>query len=175
MSDEYKVEYDILKNKYQELKSKIKPKEYTITKEKKKIKYNQYELASRSLLFYMLKDEKIIAKVEKEITFFPDNNIRTLANELIYYYHKYGIFKIADFISYISGNEEMVKIFNEIISMNINESYILEEIDDYIKVVNSYPIRKKETELKEQLKEETDPIKQAKILGEILSLKGVKQ
>ena len=69
----------------------------------------------------------------------------------------------------------MVKIFNEIISMNINESYILEEIDDYIKVVNSYPIRKKETELKEQLKEETDPIKQAKILGEILSLKGVKQ
>ena len=175
MSDEYKVEYDILKNKYQELKNKIKPKEKKEIKEVKKIKYNQYELASRSLLFYMLKDEKIITKVEKNVTFFPDNNIRILANEIIYYYHKYGVFKIADFISYINSNEDILKIFNEIINMNINDSYILEEIDDYIKVVNTYPIRKKENELKKLLKEETDPIKQAKILSEILSLKGVKQ
>ena len=175
MSDEYKVSYDILNNKYQELKSKIKPKVNKIIEEKKKIKFNQYELASRSLLFYMLKDEKIINKVEKEVTFFPDNNIRMLANEMIYYYHKYGIFKIADFISYISDNEELLKIFNEIINMDINESYNIEEIDDYIKVINSYPIVKKENELKENLKKETDPIKQAKILSEILSLKGVKQ
>ena len=175
MSDEYKVSYDILNNKYQELKSKIKPKTNKIIQEKKRIKFNQYELASRSLLFYMLKDEKIINKVEKEVTFFPDNNIRMLANEMIYYYHKYGIFKIADFISYISDNEELLKIFNEIINMDINESYNIEEIDDYIKVINSYPIVKKENELKENLKKETDPIKQAKILSEILSLKGVKQ
>ena len=175
MSDEYKVSYDILNNKYQELKSKIKPKTNKIVQEKKRIKFNQYELASRSILFYMLKDEKIINKVEKEVTFFPDNNIRMLANEMIYYYHKYGIFKIADFISYISDNEELLKIFNEIINMDINESHNIEEIDDYIKVINSYPIVKKENELKENLKKETDPIKQAKILSEILSLKGVKQ
>ena len=175
MSDEYKVEYDILKNKYQELKNKIKPKENKEIKEVKKIKYNQYELASRSLIFYMLKDEKVITKVEKNVTFFPDNIIRILANEIIYYYHKYGVLKIADFISYINNNEDILKTFNEIINMNINESYILEEIDDYIKVVNTYPIRKKENELKKLLKEETDPIKQAKILSEILSLKGVKQ
>lgn len=175
MSDEYKVDLDVLKNRYQELKSNVKPKENKIIREKEKIKYNQYELASRSLLFYMLKDEKIIVKVEKEVAFFPNNNIRTLSNEIIYYYHKYGIFKIADFISYISNNEEILKVFNEIINMNINEMYTLEEIADYIKVINSYPKRKKENELKEKLQKETDPLKQAKILSEILSLKGVKQ
>lgn len=175
MSDEYKVDLDVLKNRYQELKSNVKPKENKIIREKEKIKYNQYELASRSLLFYMLKDEKIITKVEKEVAFFPNNNIRTLSNEIIYYYHKYGIFKIADFISYISENEEILKVFNEIINMNINEMYTLEEIVDYIKVINSYPKRKKENELKEKLQKETDPLKQAKILSEILSLKGVKQ
>lgn len=175
MSDEYKVDIDVLKNRYQELKNKVKTKENKIIKEKTNIKREQFELASHNLLFYMLKDEKIINKVEKEVPFFPNNRIRVLSNEIIYYYHKYGIFKIADFISYISNNEEILKVFNEIINMNINEMYTLEEINDYIKVINSYPIRKKENELKEMLKKEIDPIKQAKILSEILSLKGVKQ
>ena len=176
MSDEYKVGYEILKNKYEDLKRKIESKNPEIKNENnKKVKYNQYELASRSLLFYMLKDEKVIAKVEKNISFFPDNNIRELSNEIIYFYHKYGVFNIADFISFISSKEDILKTFNDIINMNINETYIIEEIDDYIKVINSYPISKKENELKEMLKKETDPIKQAKILSEILSLKGVKQ
>ena len=175
MSDEYKVDYEILKNKYEDLKRKIESKKTETKIEKnKKVKYNQYELAARSLLFYMLKDEKVIVKVEKNISFFPDNNIRELSNEIIYFYHKYGVFNIADFISFISSKEDILKTFNDIINMNINETYIIEEIDDYIKVINSYPISKKENELKEMLKKETDPIKQAKILSEILSLKGVK-
>ena len=176
ISDEYKVEYEILKDKYEGLKSQSKSKKVqNIIEKAKPKKYNQYELASRSLIFYMLKDEKIIVKVEKNISFFPDNIIRILSNEIIYFYRKYGIFNIADFISYISDKEEILKLFNEIVNMNINETYMMEEIEDYIKVVNSYPISKKENELNEMLKKETDPIKQARILSEILSLKGVKQ
>ena len=59
--------------------------------------------------------------------------------------------------------------------MDVSEVYNHEEIEDYIKVINDYPIKRKEKELKEKLKEEKDPIKQANILSEILSLKGVKQ
>ena len=44
----------------------------------------------------------------------------------------------------------------------------------YIKVINSYSVRKKENELNKLIKEETDPIKQANILKEKLALKGVK-
>ena len=175
MSDQYKVEYDVLKNRLKDLKSKEKPKEKVLPKQDKKIKYNQYELASINLIYYMTKYEKIISLVESEVTFFPDDSIRELANKIIYYYSKYGVFKIADFISYISDNDELLKKFNSIISMNIPEEYSEEEINDYIKVINSYPIRKRESELKEKLKKETDPIKQAKIVSEMLSLKGVKQ
>ena len=174
MSDQYKVEYEVLKNKLKDLKSKVKPKEKVLPKQDKKIKYNQYELASINLIYYMTKYEKIISLVESEVTFFPDDSIRELANKIIYYNNKYGVFKIADFISYISDNEELLKKFNSIISMDINEEYSDEEINDYIKVINSYPIRKRESELKEKLKKETDPIKQAKIVSEMLSLKGVK-
>ena len=174
MSDEYKVEYDILKNKYHEIKNKQKPKLET-TSTKKKEKYSQQELASRYLINYMLKDEKIINEVEKKVTFFPDTNTRNIANEIIYYYHKYGILNIADFISYIANNEEEFKLFNEIINIKTSSEYNHEEIEDYIKVINSYPIKRKINELKDKLKEEKDPLIQANILNEILSLKGVKQ
>ena len=98
-----------------------------------------------------------------------------LANEIIYYYHKYGILNIADFISYITSKEEVLKIFNEIINMDIKEKYSKEEINDYIKLINSYSVDKKSIDLNKKLKEEKDPIKQASILSEILKLKGVKQ
>ena len=141
---------------------------------KTKTKYDIYSSASRSLLYYMLKDKKIIEQVEEKITYFPDDNIRLLSNEIIYYYHKYGIFNIADFISYISNKKEIMKTFNEIVNMDMKENHSKEEINDYIKVINSYPIDKKSNELNKQLKEEKDPIKQANILSEILKLKGVK-
>ena len=175
LSTEYQVTYDTLKDKYQELKKHQKPKVNTINNRESKIKLSQQTIASRNLIFYMLKDEEIIKEVEKEVTFFPDNNIRALANEIIYFYHKYDTFNIADFISYIASNEEEIKLFNEIINLGITPSYNPEEIADYIKVVNEYPIKRKEKELKQKLTEEKDPLKQASILSEILSLKGVKQ
>ena len=174
MAVEYSVDYNILKNKYLELKKNIVQKKIVVTK-KKELKYNQQQLAARNLLFYMLKDNKIIDEVNKKIVFFPEENIRMLANEIIYYYHSYGVFKVADFISYIAENDEELALFNEIVSMNLPEMYNKEEIDDYIKVINTYPTKKKVSELNRLLKEEKDPLKQASILSEMLSLKGVKQ
>ncbi len=174
MSDEYKISYEVLEKKYQTLQNnKIKkPIQKEIRREQK---MSQQEIASRHLLFYMLKDEAIIDMVENQVAFFPNSDIRDLANQIIYYYHKYGALKIADFISYIANNEVELKLFNEIVNMPINEKYNSTEIEDYIKVINDYPIKRKEKELREKMKEEKDPIKQAAILSEILSLKGVKQ
>ena len=137
--------------------------------------YDIYINASRNLVYYMIKEPNIITSIETKVSYFPDDRIRLLTNEIIYYYHKYGIFNIADFISYIFEKEEIVKIFNEIINMDLKEKYFKEEITDYIKLINSYPVNKKTEELNKKLKEEQDPIKQANILMEILTLKGVKQ
>ena len=176
LATEFNIDYDTIKNKYANLIEKknkeIKPKEEII---KIKPKYDRYNNASRILLFYMLKDKSIIEIVESKVTYFPDDNIRILSNEIIHYYRKYGIFNIADFISYISVKEELIKSFNEIINMDIKENYSKEEINDYIKLINSYPIDKKSIELNKKIKEEKDPIKQASILSEILKIKGVEQ
>ena len=176
MSTEFDIQYDTLKNKYDNLikeKNKIqikKPEEIHI-----KQKYNKYDSASRSLIYYMIRDRQIINLVENKITYFPNESIRILSNEIIYFYHKYGTFNIADFITHISSKDGVVKIFNEIITMDLKEKYSKEEINDYIELINSYPVCKKTDELNRKLKEEQDPIKQANILMEILTLKGVKQ
>ena len=60
-------------------------------------------------------------------------------------------------------------------TLKLKDTYVEEEIEDYIKVINSYPLKNKVNELSKKIKDEKDPIKQASILSEILSLKGVKQ
>jgi len=176
MSTEFDIQYDTLKNKYDNL---IKEKKKLQIKKNEEIrikpKYNKYDSASRNLIYYMIRDKQIINLVENKITYFPDESIRILSNEIIYFYHKYGTFNIADFITHISSKDGLVKTFNEIISMDLKEKYSKEEINDYIELINAYPVRKKTDELNRKLKEEQEPIKQANILMEILTLKGVKQ
>ena len=176
LSSEYNVEYDTLKNKYLSLINKENNKKQEPSEPIKKVskKLNQYDLASVNLLYYMTKDDKIINEVEDRVTFFPDSIIRSLVNEMIYYYHKYGIFKVADFLSYINEKQEEYQKFTEILCMNKEENYTEEEIEDYINVINSYPVKNKVNELNKQLKSETDPLKQAEILSKIMALKGVK-
>lgn len=173
MASEFNINYNVLKDKYDSLRNKEEKKE--IHYEIKKEKLNQYDKASRMLIYYMLKDEKIINMVSNKVTFFPNQNIRVLANEIIYYYRKYKSFNVADFISYIADNQEVLNLFKDIMTIDIDGTYTDEEIDDYISVINSYPVKKKTQELEKQMKEEKDPLKQAKILSEMLSLKGVKQ
>ena len=98
-----------------------------------------------------------------------------LSNEIIYYFHKYGIINVADFISYISFNEELLSTLKEILAMDIKEDFLIEEINDYISVINEYHKKVKIDSLNKKLKEEKDPLKQADISLEIMKIRGVKK
>ena len=172
LSDNYNVDYNTLKSKYDNLKSK---KKEVVSVIKPKKVYDKYGKAQTSLIYYMLKSSTVINMVEKRVGYFPDKNIRELSNEIIYYFHKYGIINVADFISYIADREEILNTLKEIIAMDKEEDFKLEEIEDYIFVINEYHKEVKVEELSKKLKEEKDPLKQAKISLEIMNLrKGVK-
>ncbi|UKI27005.1 MAG: hypothetical protein L6V91_09970 [Bacilli bacterium] len=71
--------------------------------------------------------------MKNRVGYFPNKNIRELSNEIIYYFHKYGIINVADFISYISDREEIRKTLQDIIAMNIKRGLSRKkEIEDYI-------------------------------------------
>jgi len=173
LSDEYNVDYKTLKNKYSSYKNKK-------INEQKNIKANQikevttkYEQAINSLIYYMLKDNQIIKQAEQKIIYISNDKIRLLFNEIIYFYHKYGTFIIADFFTHLSEKEELLKLLEKIISLDLKEKYSNEEIEDYIKVINEEVKERKLKKLEQKLKEETDPMVQLKILNEIAIIKGV--
>ena len=55
-------------------------------------------MAENSLIYYMLKNEKVLNMVENSVGYFPDKNIRDLSNEIIYYFHILCYYKIRGFI-----------------------------------------------------------------------------
>ena len=169
LSDNFNIDYKTIKGKYDSL---IKRKKVITNEIKPKKTYNKYGQAEINLIHYMLKDEKVINMVEKRVGYFPTQNIRELSNEIIYYFHKYGIINVADFISYISEREEILSTLKDILAMNIKEDFQIEEIEDYIFVINEYHKEEKVKSLNKKLKEEKDPLKQAKISEEIMKIRG---
>lgn len=175
LATSFDIDYDNLVNKYEKLKNDNNNKDSYVKVNKSKKVYNRYGQAECYLIYYMLKDEKVINMVEKRVGYFPDKNIRELSNEIIYYFHKYGIINIADFISYISSRNEILNTLKEILAMNIKEDFLIDEIEDYIFVINEYHKEVKINDLNKKLKEEKDPLKQAKISLEIMKIRGVKK
>lgn len=175
LATSFDIDYDNLVNKYEKLKNDNNNKDSYVKVNKPKKVYNRYGQAECYLIYYMLKDEKVINVVEKRVGYFPDKNIRELSNEIIYYFHKYGIINVADFISYISSRNEILNTLKEILAMNIKEDFLIDEIEDYIFVINEYHKEVKINDLNKKLKEEKDPLKQAKISLEIMKIRGVKK
>lgn len=173
LEKEYGVGYDVLKKKLQSFEV-IKPKDLPKAVIKPK-SYGKYETAQRNLLYYMIKEKDVLEYVEEKLSYFPNDNLRFLANEIFTFYHKYGILVVADFITSLINEEELYKIFQEIISMNLKEKYTKEEIDDYIYLINEYPKKNRINKLEEELRKEPDPMKKAQILSKIMEIKGVRK
>ena len=176
LEKKFNIDYNTLNERLENYKKKQ-------IKERKTIKgkinnnpkqvLNKYGQATNNLLYYMTVSPEIIDKVTKKVIMIMDDNKRRLFNELIYYYHKYGDIVIADFITYLNTKTDIYNTFEEIINMNLKKEYTKEEIEDYIKCVNEYYQVDKIEKLKLELNIETDPMKQANILMEIMKIRGV--
>lgn len=177
IASKFNLEYDTLNSRFQKYKQTSK-KEYIVeykpivkNVEKSNNKYGQ---ATNNLLYYMIVSADVIELAEKSVSMIIDNKKRRLFNEIIYYYHKYGEILIADFITYLTNKTDVVDVFQEIIGMSLKKEYTTEEIDDYIKCINDGYKKNIIDKLKLDLNKETDPMKQANILKEIMKIRGVK-
>ena len=173
--DQFQIEYETLKKRYEKYKinqTKKVEKETPIPKKTQKLP-DKYGQATNNLLYYMTRSGEVVDRAENNVTMILDDKKRMLFNEMIYYYHKYGELIIADFITYLVTSTTVYDTFNDIFNMNLKSNYTMEEIDDYISVVNEYVREDKIKKLEQKLKIETDPMKQASISMEITKLRGV--
>lgn len=157
------------------IKSKIKKKE--VKKEapkkiiKKNIKETKYDKASKRILYNMINHNNIILYFYNNLSYLPDDIDRKLASEIVLFYKKYQSFNLLDFITYLEDNSELVKRVSEIDSLNLNDNYTMEEIDEYFDTIREYSKNKQIKELSEKLKNETNDVVRKELAKKIFDIR----
>lgn len=167
LSDEYNIDYEVLKQ------------EVTFEKEKEKVidvidkvdKKDRYKKCVTKILYYMMSDSKYIKIFNTKLGFLKNPEERNLVREIEYYIGKYGKINLADFISYAENDNNIRELVNTI-SGSINLEDLEEKIFlEYIRALKELLNKEEITNLKLELKRETDINKQVEISKKILELK----
>ncbi len=139
------------------LRSKLVKKEEKPKKiERVEPHYNKYEKEERNLLFYMLNSTSAIKKYMKKVLILPDDNYRTLANKIRYFYEEHNnTFDVADFYTYISriDNEELLKILDSI--LNMKGTVTDEKIDASLEAIGGFTLERERNRIEKEIGKET--------------------
>ena len=171
LAKEFDIGYNTLEMRINSiLKNEHQTKEIVIPT-KKVTKKNKYTKAFEQIIYFMLNNEWVITQVEKERLIFPNEVMRSICSEIIYYYKQYGSINVADFYTFIQDKENIEVVVSDILAYGYNETTNQEELDLYFEVCREY-IKKQEIQrLTNLMKKEVDPLEQAKIVEMIRKLK----
>lgn len=139
---------------------------------KKELNLQKYEKAEIDLIYYMLKDSKVILQYEVKKIYLPTEKYRFLVRQICAFYQKYGKIDVADFLTFIADDKEMIKVLGEITSRDLKETYSKEEIEDYIKCIDEYNRSIEISNLKQKMKESIDYNEKIALAKKIAFLNG---
>ena len=172
LAKEFDLGYNTLDKKFLELKKNAKPKEIIEVKSiKKQARKNKYRQAIEQVIYYMLTNEWVISEVERERLLLPDEDVRILVQEIIYYYKTYGMINIADFYTYMQNKKELITSLDSILNNNYVDEVTQDVLFTYFKVIREYSKEKQRKHIEEKMKNEVDPLEQAKLAEEIRKLR----
>lgn len=105
---------------------------------RKSKKQNKYERSVERLLYYMLQNKEVIEIYDKKITHIQNERYRHLAFQISAFYKTNGYIDVADLLTEVREDDEIVKAIGEITSLNLKEKYTEEEINDYLNNIKEY-------------------------------------
>lgn len=166
ISEEYKIDKNILLSK---LIKKESPKVVKVERVTKKQKQNIR--AVEEILYYMMNNVKYAKIFSKKLNYIPDKSYFDIEKDIQAYIILNNTISLADFISYEinNGKEEMIK--NIINNHNNDIEMCEEEFLNYIEIVNKWVIDTKINNLKIELKKETDINRKKELMDLITKIK----
>ena len=167
--EETGIDENLIKSKLSDTIKVVRPTPKVQSKEKTKI--NKYEIAQRNLVGYMLKNSKVIQKIDDELPYIPIKEYRILAREITFFYEQYGYINVAEFFNYIEYDKDIMETISKIERANLKDKISKDEIDDYINAITDYNIKTETKILTDKMKSETDPLKKAIIAQKMVELK----
>jgi DNA primase len=172
LSKEYNLSLDVLKSKLKSVKQVETIAQEIFVKQEASppTKLTSLDKGIRKVLYYMMNDIKYIKIYQNNLGYFLDKTYRQIANEIVYYSEKNKDINQADFISYISKNEELYQTVMEIIDTE-DENLSQEELYKIIRVIDEKNRELQIKKLKGELKEEMDIAKKIAITEKIAEIK----
>lgn len=152
----------------------INPKKEVVKKEEKKEvipKINKYHKAVSKILYMMMLDNKYITIYKNKLGYFKEKIERVVASEIVYYNSEHENINIADFITYITNNEEISNYVSNIISENKNTSDSVSEFNDCVDAVLKILKEDEIKELKSKIVKELDMDKKVELMNKLMELK----
>ena len=167
--EETGIDENLIKSKLSDTIKVVPPTPKVQSKEKPKT--NKYEIAQRNLVGYMLKNSKVIQKIDDELPYIPIKEYRILAREITFFYEQYGYINVAEFFNYIEYDKDIMETISKIERANLKDKISKDEIDDYINAITDYNIKTETKILTDKMKSVTDPLKKAIIAQKMVELK----
>ena len=152
----------------------INPKKEVVKKEEKREvipKVSKYHKAVSKILYMMMLDNKYITIYKNKLGYFKEKIERVVASEIVYYNSEHGNINIADFITYITNNEELSNYVSNIISENKNTSESVSEFNDCVDAVLKILKKDEMDELVEKIKKELDMNKKMELMTRLTEIK----
>ncbi len=174
LAKDFNIGYNTLEKKFLNKKNEMdiqKQTQQKIIKKVEVVQKNKYQKALEQIIYFMLNNDWVINEVKKENLLVTDEIERTLIHEISYYYEMTGKISIADMITYLSEKEKLLNSLKNIISNDYMDQVEKETLYLYFKVIKEENLKKQIKVLERKLKNELDPIKQAKIGNEIRALR----
>ena len=177
LAKEFNISYNTLEKRLLSFKTenskeeKKTEEELVIKPNQTKAKKDKYYIATNALLYYMLVNKKCLDYYNSGKINFLNEDERYLASEISYYEQKYGIITPADFYTYLQTKEELLKVLNRVLELELDKEVTEKTILDYINTLKEYRVKQEINRLEEELKEENDVMKQANIALKIAELR----
>ena len=166
LANDYGIDKNVLLNKVIKVEEPEQIKPIVNVRKRKQKDEKMYSL----LCYYMMNDVKYIKLYEQELSYLPNEEYNTLAQDLLAFYIKYNYINMADFISY-EISSDVYELSLNVIDENINQNLSDTEYIDIVNRIKETTNEDKIKSLKEKLKITSDINEKLKITDEIANLK----
>lgn len=167
LSTEFDISLETIKSKL--VAKEVKPKE--TVKPKKVILPDKYRKSEIRIIYLMLNNKEVIRNYEKNLGFLPHEDMKKLANEIVYFKQINGGWDYADFITYVMNKPWLKEALDIVLNTEQGEEYSKEELEDYFTTIKKFEVEKQISNLTNKMKETLDIEEKIKIAKRIENIK----
>ena len=167
LSSEFDISLETIKSKL--TNKTLKPKESVKTK--KAISNDKYRKSEIRIIYLMLNNKEVIKKYEKNLGFLPNEDMKKLANEIVYFKQTNNGWDYADFITYVMNKPWLKESLDIVLNTEQSEEYSKEELEDYFTTIKKFEVEKQIKRLTQMMKETLDIEEKIKIAKRIENIK----